>query len=156
MAGTRGGRESARRILRWVLGVDKEAPDYIVREKCKKKRLRVKVGKTAAKFENKMDKMEEILTECWRENKKNKEKKIIENYYQRIGYASEKWREKGRWMNVELSERDKERVQEGEKLWNSDVETSREKIGWKEKKESAESPMRRERQSSTCGMDVAK
>jgi hypothetical protein len=27
MAGTRGGRESARRILRWVLGVDREAPD---------------------------------------------------------------------------------------------------------------------------------
>jgi hypothetical protein len=115
MAGTRGGRESARRILRWVLGVDREAPDYIVREKCKKKRLRLKVGKRAAKFENKMDGSEEILRECWREKKKNKEKKMIENYYQRIGYASEKWRGKGRWRNVELNERDKEGVQEGEK-----------------------------------------
>jgi hypothetical protein len=89
MAGTRGGRESARRILRWVLGVNREAPDHIVREKCKKKRLRVKVGKRAAKFENKMDGREEILTECWREKKKNKEEKMIENYYQRIGCASE-------------------------------------------------------------------
>jgi hypothetical protein len=40
---------------------------------------------------------------------------MIENYYQRIGYASEKWRGKGRWRNVELNERDKEGVQEGEK-----------------------------------------
>jgi hypothetical protein len=41
-----------------------------VREKCKKKRLRLKVGKRAAKFENKMDGSEEILRECWREKKK--------------------------------------------------------------------------------------
>jgi hypothetical protein len=37
----------------------------------------VKAGKTVAKFENKMDGREEsrILTECWREKKKNEEKK---------------------------------------------------------------------------------
>jgi hypothetical protein len=29
-------------------------------------------------------------------------------------------------------------------------------IGWKERKEGAECAMRRERQLSTCGMDVAK
>jgi hypothetical protein len=55
-----------------------------------------------------------ILTKCWREEKKNTEKKESErekeNYYQRNGYASEeveKLRTKGKWMNVELSERDK-------------------------------------------------
>jgi hypothetical protein len=51
--------------------------------------------------------------ECWRKKKKNKEKKKKkrEKYYQRNGHASEeveRWRAKGRWMNVELSERDKD------------------------------------------------
>jgi hypothetical protein len=38
------------------------------------------------------------------------------------------------------------------------VGTRREKtgIGWKDKKEGAECAMTRERQSSTCGMDIAK
>jgi hypothetical protein len=47
-----------------VLGVDTETH-------------RVKVRKRAAKFEEKMDGREEcrILTECWREKKKNTEKK---------------------------------------------------------------------------------
>jgi hypothetical protein len=52
--GTRGGRESEK-YLRWVLGVDRETPTYIVREECKRNRLRVKVGKRAAKYEEKMD-----------------------------------------------------------------------------------------------------
>jgi hypothetical protein len=42
---------------------------------------------------------------------KNMEKKESEKYYQRNGYASkevERLRVKGRWMNVELSERDKD------------------------------------------------
>jgi hypothetical protein len=59
-----------------------------------------------------MDRMEEcrILTECWKEKKKNTEKERYK-YYQRNGYASEeveRLRTKGRWMNVELSERDKD------------------------------------------------
>jgi hypothetical protein len=36
--------------LRGVLGVDRETPDYIVREECRKKRLSMK-----AKFEDKVD-----------------------------------------------------------------------------------------------------
>jgi hypothetical protein len=35
--------------------VDRETPGYIVREECKKNRLRVKAGKRAAKFEDKMN-----------------------------------------------------------------------------------------------------
>jgi transposase len=35
--------------------VDRETPGYIVREVCKRKRLRVKAGKRAAKLEDKMD-----------------------------------------------------------------------------------------------------
>jgi hypothetical protein len=64
-------------------------------------------------FEDKMDGREEcrILTECWKERKKNREKKEREKYYQRNGYASEeveRLRAKGRLINVELSERDKD------------------------------------------------
>jgi hypothetical protein len=53
MERTRRGRESARKIF-------------------EKNRLRVKAGKRAAKFEDKLDGREEcrILTECWREKKK--------------------------------------------------------------------------------------
>jgi hypothetical protein len=74
------------------------------------------VGKREATFEDKMDGREECrrLTECWREKKKNTEEKEREKYYQRNGYASEeveglraKWM-RARWMNVELSERDKD------------------------------------------------
>jgi hypothetical protein len=99
------------KCLRWVLGVDREMPGYVVRVECK--RLRVKAGKRAAKFENKIDGREvcRILRECWREKKKNK-KKERENYYQRNGYANEeeeRLRTKERWMNAELSERNKDR-----------------------------------------------
>jgi hypothetical protein len=77
-------------FLRGVLGVDRETPGYLVREECKRNRLRVKAGKRAAKFEDKMDERDEcrILVECWKEKKKNTDR---------------------RWINVELSERDKDR-----------------------------------------------
>jgi hypothetical protein len=43
-----------------------------VREEWKRNRLRVKTGKRAAKFEDKMGERKEcrILTECWREKNK--------------------------------------------------------------------------------------
>jgi hypothetical protein len=43
------------KYLREVLGVDKETSSYIVREECKRNRVRVKAGKRAAKFRDKMD-----------------------------------------------------------------------------------------------------
>jgi hypothetical protein len=43
------------KYLRRMLEVDREAPGYIVKEECKRNRLRVKAGKRAAKFEDKMD-----------------------------------------------------------------------------------------------------
>jgi hypothetical protein len=42
------------KYLRWVLGVDRETPGHIVREECKRSKLRVKAGKRAAKFEDRM------------------------------------------------------------------------------------------------------
>jgi hypothetical protein len=47
-----------------------------------------------------------ILTECWREKNKEKERK---KYYQSNGYTSEeveRLRVKRRWMNVELNKRE--------------------------------------------------
>jgi hypothetical protein len=54
------------KYLRGVLGANRETPRYIVRKECKRNRRRVKVGKRAVKFEDKMDGREEcrILTEC--------------------------------------------------------------------------------------------
>jgi hypothetical protein len=46
-----------------------------------------------------------------RKQRKNRDKKEREKYDQRNGYAREeveRLRAKGRWMNVELSERDKD------------------------------------------------
>jgi hypothetical protein len=61
-----------------------------------------------------MDGKEEcrIPMQCWREKKKHGEEGEREKYYQRNGYANftllkERLRAKGRWLNVELSLRDK-------------------------------------------------
>jgi hypothetical protein len=101
------------KYLRWVLGVDRETPGYIVRGECKRSKLRVKAGKRAAKFEDRMGGREEcrILTECYREKKKNADEKEREKYCRRNGYASEeveRVRAEGRWMCAELSERDRD------------------------------------------------
>jgi hypothetical protein len=150
---------------------------------------KLKTDKRAAKFEEKMHWREEILTECWREQKNTRRRRRERNTVRETGmYASEEVerpRAKGRWMNVELSERDKdtdkperrvtqevwevydrgnsgvpgERVQKEEKWWRDlDVGTRREKtdIGRKKRKEGADCARRRERQLSTCGMDVSK
>jgi ribosomal protein S6E (S10) len=99
--------------MRGVLEMDRETPGYIVREECKRNRLRVKAGKKAAKFEDKMDGREEfrILTECCREKKKTHGEGERERNTIRNGYASEeiaRIKAKGRWINAELSERDKD------------------------------------------------
>jgi hypothetical protein len=56
------------KYLRGVLEVDREMPGNILREECKRNRLRVKAGKRAAQFKDKMDGRQEcrMLMECWR------------------------------------------------------------------------------------------
>jgi hypothetical protein len=70
------------KYLRGVLGVDREALDYIVRKECKRNRLTVKAGKRAAKFEDKMDGREEcrILTEGKEKKtrRKRREKRVCQ------------------------------------------------------------------------------
>jgi hypothetical protein len=48
------------KYLRGMLGVDRETAGYTVKEKCKRNRLRVKAGKRAAKFEDKMDERKSV------------------------------------------------------------------------------------------------
>jgi hypothetical protein len=69
------GMKATRRekYLRALVGVDREMPGYIVSEEWKRNRLRVKAGKRAAKFDDKMDEREEcrILTNRMLERKEN-------------------------------------------------------------------------------------
>jgi hypothetical protein len=157
--------------------VDRETPGYVVREECKRNKLRVKAGKRAEKFENKKDGRVEcrILTE--RKEKEHGEEWDREKCYQRNGYANEeveKLRAKERWMNVQLSERDKdtdkqerrERIKESRynkrcvwkrklrSIWGERVQEKekwwrgneeRENSARKEREEGAECAMRRER-----------
>jgi hypothetical protein len=71
MDGTGRGGESARKISETGArnGQRNTRIHSEVREECKMSRLRVKVGKRAAKFEDKMGGREEcrILTECYRQ-----------------------------------------------------------------------------------------
>ncbi|KAJ3631793.1 hypothetical protein MTP99_012901 [Tenebrio molitor] len=59
MKRTRGGKRMQEKYLRRVLRFDREIPGYIVREECKRSRLRVKAAKRAAKFEDRMGGREE-------------------------------------------------------------------------------------------------
>ncbi|KAH0820320.1 hypothetical protein GEV33_002471 [Tenebrio molitor] len=74
---------------------------------------KAQVRERAAKFEDRMGGREEcrILSECYREKKKSADVKERENYCRRDGYASEeveRMRTEGKWMSVEMSERDKD------------------------------------------------
>jgi hypothetical protein len=110
MEGTREVEKVQENYLKGVLGVDRETSGYIVREECKRNRPRVKAEKRASKFGREECR---ILTECCREKKKTRRRMrdTEKKYYQRNGYASEEMerlRSKGKCMNIELTERDKD------------------------------------------------
>ncbi|KAJ3621160.1 hypothetical protein MTP99_003325 [Tenebrio molitor] len=112
MEGTRRDKESTRKIFEREVRTEQRNTRLHSEGRVEEEQAESESRKETAKFEGKMDERVEcrILPECWREKKKNKEKKDRENYYQRNGYASEeveRLRAKGKWMNVELSERDK-------------------------------------------------
>jgi hypothetical protein len=94
MEGTGGGGESAREIFEMGAGSGQRntwvhSEERV--EECKRSKLRVKAGKRAAKFEDRIGGREEcrILTECYREKKKNADEKERQKYCRRNGYASE-------------------------------------------------------------------
>jgi hypothetical protein len=96
------GQEEVERVqekyLRGVLGVDRETP-----EGCKRNRLRVKTGKREAKFEDKMDGREGMHEEKKKKTRRRRGEKNTSRYA-----SEEVERAKGRWKNVELSEKDKD------------------------------------------------
>jgi hypothetical protein len=108
MDGTGRGGESARKISE-ISGQRNTRIHSEVKEECKTTRLRVKVRKRAATFEDKMDGREEcrILTECYRQKKRRRERNTTRETAMQL-------RAEGIWMN----ERDK----------NSDKQERRERI----------------------------
>jgi hypothetical protein len=67
--------------------VDRESPGYIVREECKRSKLKLKAGRRAAKCKDRMGEREEcrILSECYRAKKKHEDEKEREKYCRRNG-----------------------------------------------------------------------
>jgi hypothetical protein len=49
-----------------------------------------------------------ILTECWREKERTRMRRRERSTTGRTGMPVKKWKAEGRWMNAELSERDKD------------------------------------------------
>ncbi|KAJ3666832.1 hypothetical protein Zmor_002262 [Zophobas morio] len=66
------------KYLRWMLALRKETPGYIVREECKREKLRVYTGKRAVKYDERLKEREvcRILYECWKEKKRKQGKNI--------------------------------------------------------------------------------
>jgi hypothetical protein len=91
------GMERARRVgrvqgkyLKWVLGVDRETPGYIVMEETKRDGIRIEAGKRAIRFEERLIERGEcrILQECLKEKRKEIGKgvwKEREAYFERNG-----------------------------------------------------------------------
>jgi hypothetical protein len=109
------------KYLKWVLGVDRETPGYIVMEETKRDGIRIEAGKRAIRFEERLIERGEcrILQECLKEKRKEIGKgvwKEREAYFERNGYAGaeiERMREGGRAMTDELVQRDRDvQVQE--------------------------------------------
>jgi nucleosome binding factor SPN SPT16 subunit len=67
--------------LRRMLGGDRETPNYIVRENCKRNRLKVRAGKRAGKLEDKMEGRERNARKKRKKHGKEGEREIL----------SEKW-----------------------------------------------------------------
>jgi hypothetical protein len=84
------------KYLRGVEGVDRETPGCILREECKRSKLRVKAGKRVAKFEDKMDGREKcrILRECWKEMKKTRRKRRERSITRETGMPVKKWKDR--------------------------------------------------------------
>lgn len=104
------------KYIRWIIGLERETPGYIVREEVKGWKLKIEAGRRAVKYEERMRDREEckILLECWRERNKKKEGGIWndrEQYYKRNGYASEeveRIRGSGYVLTEELKMRDRD------------------------------------------------
>jgi hypothetical protein len=87
MEGTREVEKVQENYLKGVLGVDRETSGYIVREECKRNRLRVKAEKRASKFGRE--------EKCWREKKKTRRRmrEKEKNITRETGMPVKKWKD---------------------------------------------------------------
>jgi hypothetical protein len=68
------------KYLKWVLGVDRETPGYIVMEETKRDGIRIEAGKRAIRFQERLIERGEcrILQECLKEKKERNRKRGME------------------------------------------------------------------------------
>lgn len=69
------------RYLRWVLGVDRRTPGYLVREELQREKIKERAGRRAWGFERRLEegKGGELVRKCWKKIKKRegKERRIL-------------------------------------------------------------------------------
>jgi hypothetical protein len=84
------------RYLRWILELDRSTPGYIVRDECKRRKLRLETGTRAARYEEKIRKdtksklVKEVLREMDRKKDENGGSKWVQSrkkYYERCGWS---------------------------------------------------------------------
>jgi hypothetical protein len=71
--------------------VDRETPGYLVKEECKRNRLRVKAGKRAAKFEDRMDGRD--TNRMLEREEKTRRRRAERNTTRETGMPVKKWKD---------------------------------------------------------------
>jgi hypothetical protein len=108
MEGTGGGGESAREIFEMGARSGQRNTRVHSEGRVQEEQAESESGKQSGKVrEQNGRKRRMILTECYREKKKNADEKERQKYCRKNGYANEeveRLRAKGRWMCAELSE----------------------------------------------------
>jgi len=112
------------RYMRWILGLDRCTPGYVVREELKLEKISIEAGSRALKFQEKMKRRTEnwMLRECRKENGKEYWKgtrwgKAMERMYQEGGREQWEWEARDdrgeniieEWMGNRREENKKER-----------------------------------------------
>ena len=85
------------KYLKWVLGLSKITPTYIVKNECKREKLSISAGGRAMDFEEKLRKEEKpLLQACWKELKERKRRgnetrwdKDRRKWYEGSGFSTE-------------------------------------------------------------------
>lgn len=69
MEGEGSGRGVQERYLRWMLGVSRMTPRYMIREKLQREKLRTRAGRRAWRMEERLagDRGSELVRKCWKE-----------------------------------------------------------------------------------------
>lgn len=119
--GRNGKTGGKMRYIRWVLGLERRTPEYMVREEIKRGKLRERAGRRAWGFEKRLEegRGNELTRSCWRElRERAREGKVGSEWDEerRRFFEDKKWeirelerkREEGdRWFG-ELIRKDKE------------------------------------------------